>query len=42
MEDRFNRSLNELSEEIDELDQGACAREEGIDTFENNSSLEQV
>ena len=42
MEDRFNKSLSELSEEIDELDQGAGEREEGIDTFENNNSLEQV
>ena len=42
MDDEFNRSLNELSEEINALDQGAGAREEGIDTFDNNNSLEQV
>ena len=42
MDDEFNRSLNELSKEINALDQGAGAREEGIDTFDNNNSLEQV
>ena len=42
MDDELNRSLNELSEEINALDQGAGAREEGIDTFDNNNSLEQV
>ena len=42
MDDELNRSLNELSEEKNVLNQGAGAREEGIDTFDNNNSLEQV
>ena len=42
MEDKFNKSINEIFLELDELDQSAGEREEGIDTFENSNSLEQV
>ena len=42
MADELNRSLNELSEEINALDQGACAREESLDTCDSNDSLEQI